>query len=145
MGDIRYLCIMIKGPTTIYLKTETSTLSRAALRLIAKETIQYCVATLGVKRSLPLPTVSVIKRGGSRRYGQYNVTMNHIQIHHNICGDVKTLIQTIIHEYTHYTQNLKRYHVLYSQFGYDKHPQEVEARNSEKLYSPCWKQIKKKI
>ena len=55
------------------------------------------------------------------------------------------LIQTIIHEYTHYTQNLKNYKVLYSMFGYDNHPQEVEARKNEKLYSPCWKQIKKKI
>jgi hypothetical protein len=135
---------MMTGPTTL-LKTKTNTLSRTALRLIAKETINYCVATLGVNRSLPLPTVSVIKRGRSRRYGQYNVTMNHIQIHHNICGDVKTLLQTLIHEYTHYTQDLNKYEVLYKQFGYDNHPQEVEARNSEKLYSPCWKQIKKKI
>ena len=132
------------GPTT-FLRTKTNTLSRTALRLIAKETINYCVATFGVNRTLPLPTVSVIKRGRSRRYGQYNVTMNHIQIHHNICGDVKTLLQTLIHEYTHYTQDLNKYEVLYKQFGYDNHPQEVEARNSEKLYSPCWKQIKKKI
>ena len=135
---------MIKGPTT-FLKTNTSTLTRTALRLIAKETINYCIATLGVNRTLPLPTVSVIKRGRSRRYGQYNVTDNHIQIHHNICGDVKTLLQTLIHEYTHYTQDLKKYEVLYKQFGYDKHPQEVEARKNEKHYSPCWKQIKKKI
>ena len=144
MGDIRYLCGMIKGPT-IFLKTKTSTLSTAALRLIAKETIEYCIATLGVKSSLPLPTVSVIKRGGSRRYGQYNITNNHIQIHHNICGTVQSMIQTLIHEYTHYTQDLKKYDVLYSQFGYDDHPLEVEARKNEKLYSPCWKQIKKNI
>ena len=135
---------MIKGPTT-YLKTDTSTLTRTALRLIAKETIMYCMQTLGTKSSKSIPTVSIIKRGRSRRYGQYNVTMNHIQIHYNICGDVKTLIQTLIHEYTHYLQNLKQYHVLYSQFGYDAHPQEVEARGNEKLYSPCWKQIKKTI
>ncbi len=55
------------------------------------------------------------------------------------------MIQTIIHEYTHYTQDLKKYDVLYKQFGYDSHPQEVEAVKNEKLYSPCWKQIKKKI
>ena len=144
MGDIRYLCIMIKGPTT-YLKTNTSTLTRTALRLIAKETINYCIATLGVKRSLPIPTVSIVKRGRSRRYGQYNMTDNHIQIHYDICGTVQMMIQTLIHEYTHYTQDLKKYDVLYKQFGYDSHPQELEAVKNEKLYSPCWKQIKKKI
>lgn len=142
--NIPYLCIMIKGPT-IYLKTNTSILTRTALRLIAKETIQYCIATFGVKRSLPLPTVSIIKRGGSRKYGQYDVTNNHIQIHYNVCGTVQMLIQTLIHEYTHYTQNLKRYDVLYCKFGYNKHPQEIEARGNEKHYSPCWKQIKNKI
>lgn len=144
MGDNRYLCIMIKGPTT-YLKTDTSTLSRTALRLIAKETINYCMQTLGTKSSKRVPTVSIIKRGRSRRYGQYNPNLNHIQIHYNVCGTVQLFIQTIIHEYTHYTQNLKNYRVLYSQFGYDAHPQEIEARNNEKLYSPCWKQIKKTI
>lgn len=135
---------MIKGPTT-YLKTNTSTLTRTALRLIAKETINYCISTLGVKTTLPVPTVSVIKRGRSRRYGQYDVTNNMIQIHYNVCGDVKLLIQTIIHEYTHYLQNLKKYDVLYKQYGYDRHPQEVEARKNEVLYSPCWKQIKNKL
>ena len=135
---------MIKGPTT-YLKTDTSTLTRTVINKITKETIMYCMQTLGVKSSLPLPTVSVIKRGRSRRYGQYNIVKNKIEIHYNICGTVQMMIQTIIHEYTHYTQNMKKYNVLYSKFGYDKHPQEIEARNNEKLYSPCWKQIKKNI
>ena len=135
---------MIKGPTT-YLKTDTSTLTRTVINKITKETIMYCMQTLGVKSSLPLPTVSVVKRGRSRRYGQYNIAKNKIEIHYNICGTVQMMIQTIIHEYTHYTQNMKKYNVLYSKFGYDKHPQEIEARNNEKLYSPCWKQIKKNI
>ena len=135
---------MIKGPTT-YLKTDTSTLTRTVINKITKETIMYCMQTLGVKSSLPLPTVSVVKRGRSRRYGQYNIVKNKIEIHYNICGTVQMMIQTIIHEYTHYTQNMKKYNVLYSKFGYDKHPQEIEARNNEKLYSPCWKQIKKNI
>ena len=87
---------MIKGPTT-YLKTDTSTLSRTALRLIAKETINYCMQTLGTKSSKRIPTVSIIKRGRSRRYGQYNPNLNHIQIHYNVCGTVQLFIQTIIH------------------------------------------------
>jgi hypothetical protein len=135
---------MIKGPTT-YLKTETSTLTRAVINKITKETIKYCIATLGVKSSLPVPSVSVVKRVGSRRYGQYSYVDNKIKIHYNICNDVRKMIETIIHEYTHYTQNLNHYRTLYKKYGYDKHPQEVEARKNEKLYSPCWKQIKSTI
>jgi len=135
---------MIKGPTT-YLKTDTSTLTRGQLRMIADATINYCITTLGTKSAKRVPTVSIVKRGRSRRYGQYNMTDNHIQIHYDICGTVQMMIQTLIHEYTHYTQDLKKYDVLYKQFGYDSHPQELEAVKNEKLYSPCWKQIKKKI
>ena len=144
MGNNRYLCGMIKGPTT-YLKTDTSTLTRGQLRMIAEQTIDYCIRTLGVKRSKSLPTFSLLKRSGSRKYGQYDVTNNHIQIHYNVCGTVQLFIQTIIHEYTHYIQNLRHYQVLYRKFGYDNHPQEIEARKNEKLYSPCWKQIKHNI
>lgn len=135
---------MIQGPTT-YLKTDTSTLTRTALRLIAKETIDYCISTLGVKRSLPIPTVSVVKRGRSRRYGQFDRVNNRIEIFYNTCGNVKILIQTIIHEYTHYLQDLRMYDILCVEYGYDKHPQEIEARKNERLYSPCWKQIKHKL
>jgi hypothetical protein len=144
VGDIRYLCIMIKGPTT-YLKTDTSTLTRSQLRVIADATINYCITTLGTKSAKRVPTLSIVKRGRSRKYGQYDVNNNHIEIHYNICGTVQMVIQTIIHEYTHYMQNLRHYQVLYSKFGYDNHPQEIEARKNEKLYSPCWKEIKNKI
>ena len=135
---------MNKGPTT-YLKTDTSTLTRSVINKITKETIKYCIAELGTKHALELPAVSVVKRGRSRRYGQYDPIKNKIEIHYNICGTVKMMIQTIIHEYTHYMQNLKKYDILYSKFGYDRHPQEIEACMNEKLYSPCWKQIKHNI
>ena len=128
----------------IFLKTDTSTLTRTAINKIAKETINYCVQTLGTKPSLELPAVSVVKRK-SRRYGQYDPIKNKIEIHYNICGDVKMVIKTIIHEYTHSLQNLRDYHFVLATVGYDKHPQEIEACKNEKLYSPCWKQIKKYI
>lgn len=133
----------MKGP--IYLITDTSTLTRKQLRAIANNTLLYCIHTLGLKHNKSIPTISIIKRNGSRRYGQYDIRNNHIQVHYNICGTVKLMVQTIIHEYTHYTQNLKNYKVYYSMYGYNKHPQEIEARKNEKLYSECWKQIKNKI
>jgi hypothetical protein len=145
MSEKGRIFVFMKQRPTILLKTKTDTLTRAALRLIAKETIHFCIATLGVKRTLPVPTVSVIKRGRSLRYGQYDMVNNHIQIHYNVCGDVKNMIQTLIHEYTHYTQNMNKYHKLIAKYGYDAHPQEVEARDNEKLYTPCFKFIKKSL
>lgn len=135
---------MIKGPTT-YLKTNTTTLTSTALRLIAMETMKYLISEMGINKSKPIPTVSIVNRGRSRRYGQYNHVENKIEIHHNVCGDVKMVIKTIIHEYSHYLQNMKTYYKLYKSVGYDDHPYEIEANKNEILYSPCWKSIKKNL
>lgn len=135
----------MNGPATIYLKTPTSTLTRSAIRQIAKETMNYLVLTLGTNPSLRVPTVSVIKRGGSKNYGTYDIAKNEIVVFHNICGSVGMTIKTIIHEYTHYLQDMDEYQVLYKKVGYNKHPHESEARKNEKLYSPCWKEIKHKL
>lgn len=139
-----YLRVMIKGPTT-YLKTNTSTLTRTALRLIAMETMKYCMNNMGINPTKPIPTVSIVNRGRSRRYGQYNTMRNKIEIHYNVCGDVKMVIKTIIHEYSHYLQNMKKYYKLYKLVGYDNHPYEIEAIRNETIYSPCWKHIKNKL
>lgn len=138
---------MKKGPTT-YLKTEVSTLTRSAISKIAKETIVFCSSSpLGVNKIKPLPTVSVIKRGRSSRYGEYDYMRNKITIYYNICVDVKTMIKTIIHEYTHYTQNIEGlYFKMLEKYGYDNHPQEVESRMNEILYySDCWRFVKTRI
>jgi hypothetical protein len=53
------------------------------------------------------------------------------------------VVRTVLHEYTHYLHNLLLYHNVLSKVGYEKHPQELEARGMEKLYSVCWNEIKK--
>jgi len=137
---------MKKGPTT-FLKTDVSTLTRTAISKIAKETIMFCSSALGVNVSKPLPSVSVIKRGRSSRYGEYDYVKNKITIYYNICVDVRTMIKTIIHEYTHYTQNIEGlYFKMLEKYGYDAHPQEIESRMNEILYySDCWNHIKNRI
>ena len=145
VGYFKYLCGMIKGSNT-YLKTKIDDLPRSVINKITKETMKYCIATLGTNPNTNVPPVSVVKRVGSRRYGEYNYMTNKIRIHHNICENVQMMIRTIIHEYTHYIQDIKgKYDILYKKYGYDKHPQEIEARKNEKLYSSCWKIIKNRI
>jgi hypothetical protein len=55
------------------------------------------------------------------------------------------VVRAVLHEYTHYLQNLRWYNHTLSKVGYDKHPQEIEARESETLYSICWNDIKTKL
>ena len=125
------------------LTTNTKTLTRRQLRRVAHYTITYCIKTFGINGDIP--TISIIKKPRSRRYGQYDIVNNKIVIHYNICGNIKMVIRTIIHEYTHHMQDMGKYHDLLNTYGYVKHPQEIEARLNENHYTKCWKQIKLKI
>jgi hypothetical protein len=145
IGELFVPLYYMNGPTTIYLKTPTSTLTRSAIRQIAMETMDYCMQTMGTNPSIRVPRVSVIKRGRSKNYGSFDIDKNNIIVYHNVCETVGMTIRTIIHEYTHYLQDMKQYQILYKKVGYNKHPYELEARRNEKLYSPCWKTIKNKI
>ena len=135
----------MNGPTTIYLKTPTSTLTRTAINQIAMETMDHCMRTMGTNPSIRIPYVSVIRRGRSKNFGTFDINKNKIIVYHNVCETVGMMIKTIIHEYTHYLQDMNEYQILYKKVGYNKHPHELEARRNEKLYSQCWKQIKNKI
>jgi hypothetical protein len=55
------------------------------------------------------------------------------------------VVRSVLHEYAHYLQNLRWYNHVLQKVGYDKHPQEVEARVVETMYSICWNDIKNKI
>jgi hypothetical protein len=77
--------------------------------------------------------------------GQYLPEENEIEIYWNNMLTVREIIETCIHEWTHYHQPiLTKYHKW--QGSYSKNPFEVEARKNEKIYTPiCWKEIKKKV
>ena len=78
-------------------------------------------------------------------YGEFRWDINTLYVYRNNCLTIKTLITTVLHEYRHAQQDLSGYHQVLEKVGYKKHPLEVEARESEKLYSPCWRSIKKKL
>mgnify|MGYP000868585770 FL=1 len=63
----------------------------------------------------------------------------------NYAPTVKMVIRSVLHEYTHYLQNLRWYNNALDKVGYDRHPQEKEARVVETMYSICWKDIKNNI
>lgn len=79
-------------------------------------------------------------------YGQYCDKNHWLSINLSTSNNVKDLVKTTIHEYTHVCQDLKEYALMNKQVGYDNNPLEVEARyNEETYYTNCWRSIKGKI
>lgn len=138
---LSYLCTMTKN-NNIYLKTKTTELTLFRLRKLATFVLLYCVAKKGTHKYKPVPRVSIVNRVDDKFYGLFDCTNNTILINRAYSTNVKLFIQTLLHEYTHYLQNMNTYIQLYKKVGYEKHPYELEARESEKLYSEAFKQLK---
>lgn len=127
---------------TILLKTPTTDLSLFKIKKIASLTLLYCMTKLGTHKYKSVPKVSVINNPDLNYFGVFKCDTNTIVINRAYATNVKLFIQTLIHEYTHYLQNMTQYNQIYKKVGYDKHPFEIEARGNEKLYSEVFKQIK---
>ena len=142
VGDIPYLCKM-----KTYLKTPTSDLTVHQIRKIVCETIKWCETNVGTKhkfRTLKF-CVRTLPQGYTPAYGCYDYSKNCIMVFRNYAPTVKMVVRSVLHEYTHYLQNLRWYGNVLNKVGYDKHPQEIEARGMECFYSVCWNDIKNKI
>jgi hypothetical protein len=139
VGIIPYLCGML------YLKTPTSDLSVHQIRTIVKETIMWCQENLGTKSYDVDFSVRTLRNKTNPSYGCYDGARRTIMVYRNYTPTVKMIIRVVLHEYTHYLQNLRWYGNVLSKVGYNKHPQELEARLMEDLYSQCWGEIKVKL
>ena len=128
----------------IYLKTPTSELSVREIRSIVESTLVWCNKYMGTKRKYKTLKFKVrtCKNVGSKCMGFYDFENNIICVNRNNIIDVKQVVRVVIHEYTHFLQNLRYYSNTLARVGYDNHPLEIEARRSESLYSQCWKDIK---
>ncbi len=135
-----YLCLM-----KTYLKTPTSDMTTAQIRRVVGETIAWCQDNLGTKSYKVDYSVRTLREGYTPAYGMYDPTIRTILVFRNYSPTVKDVIRAVIHEYTHYLQNLRWYNNVLSKVGYDKHPQEIEARVTETMYSICWNDIKNKL
>ena len=134
-----YLCGML------YLKTPTSDLSVSQIRSIVCETIRWCETNLGAKSYGVKFCVRTLGEKYTPAYGMYDGGRKTIFVFRNYAPTVKCVVRAVLHEYTHYLQNLRWYNHTLSKVGYNKHPQEKEARVTEDLYSQCWGEIKVKL
>jgi len=137
VGDLLYLCGML------YLKTPTSDLSVHQIRTIVCETIRWCETNLGTKSFKVNYCVRTLGEKYTPAYGMYDPTKRTIFVFRNYSPTVRCVVRAVLHEYTHYLQNLRWYNNVLSKVGYENHPQEKEALVMEELYSQCWKEIKR--
>jgi hypothetical protein len=134
------------------LKTSTKTISLQEKREIVKKTIEWCKTNLGVynrrrnkfKYSIRVQSKKDINKIGCEAMGQFECKTNTLTIYHNNNETVKDLVQTTIHEYTHYLQPISTYYRKYYKiYDYYSNPFEIEAfKNEKKYYKKCWKSIK---
>ena len=142
MGEIHYLCGML------YLKTPTSELTTSQLRRVVCETIKWCETNIGDKPTRKKSfkfCVRTLPSGYTPAYGCYDYNINTLFVFRNHAMDIRMVIRAVLHEYTHFMQNLRYYHNVLSKVGYDQHPLEKQARAMEYFYSYCWKDIKRKL
>ena len=140
LGILSYLCLM-----KTYLKTPTSEMTVSQIRRLVCETIKWCETNLGTKSYKVDYSVRTLGEKYTPAYGCYDFNKRTIYVFRNYAPTVKMVVRSVLHEYTHYLQNLRWYNNVLQKVGYDKHPQEVEARVVETMYSICWNEIKNKI
>jgi hypothetical protein len=116
---------------------------------IALLAYQWCCDTFGSPlKSGELPQIELVSNRHSNDLGLYwerIITINTVY-HKSVSG----IIRTVIHEYTHFLQmpklyDMGKYHKLYKKYGYEQHPMEIDAVNSEKKhYRNCLRYLQRR-
>lgn len=110
-------------------------LSKYKIQKSGKIISDFCKEKIGKAKGNDYPTLQ-LSYVSSDCMGLYDPFDHKIIIYVNYCQTVSDLTSTIIHEWTHSCQNvLKNYVKLYKKFGYDNHPMEIEACESEKKWN----------
>ena len=131
----------------IYLNTKITALGRAPAVRIAEMALRWCRRNIGVNyRKKYLPAWYIIKSPGCESLcGEYDCWDNEVYVYWDQCTDVRELINTCIHEWTHQMQPIRTKYYKYPG-TYSRNPYERQARYNEIKYTPVvWKQIKTKL
>ena len=110
------------------------------LKEVTKNTYQWCVEKFGSPlKGGQLPKLRIHFSNRRKYKGQYVAKTREIYVYVYYMDSIKDIIETVIHEYTHFLQMPKlrdgmKYHRLYMKDGYDNEF-EREAYEAEKLYS----------
>lgn len=130
----------------VYLKTRLDSLERGPTITIANHALRWCRDNMGVNnRKKYLPSWNITKGYDPDLVGEYDHEMNEVLIYYGAIDDVKELLQTCIHEWTHQLQPITTKYFKYPG-SYSRNPYERQARyNEQKYYKQCWNSIKHKV
>ena len=126
------------------LHTKTKGLSVSQRRKVVGLTVEWMKENIGRKVSKERTFSYKVMKLGDRytpAYGCYDMEINTMFVFHNFCPTVKSMIKCVLHEYTHYLQNLRYYHHKLEVYGYAGHPDEKQSRFMESLYEWVWEDI----
>lgn len=119
----------------------------APSRKYVNKIVDWCIKTYGKsKYNKEFPEVHYRSRyyldEDANTLAFYDDTDGVIYINKDEHKSLRTLANSIIHEYTHYKQNMKHYDVLSTYLPYNKNPMEIEANEVAKRDTKkCLKEI----
>ena len=130
----------------IYLKTKIEDLGREPTVRIANMVFRWCRRNLGVNGRKKYAPVWYIRKGWSAgEMGEYDAYDNELFIYWDNIPNVRELIQTIVHEWTHQNQPILSKYYKYPG-TYSRNPYERAARYAEMKWTPViWNELKHKI
>jgi hypothetical protein len=129
------------------LNTPIDKVTNEQLLKIAEKTLMWCHYKFGVNPKKRTAVKLSLYTVGSPYYGAYLHRKNTIIIFKEKHKTIEEFVRTIIHEYTHYLQPIRKYYHLVEKItGYGDNPFEAEAyRNEELFYKNCWLQVKRSL
>ena len=129
----------------IYLNTKIESLGRKEVVSIANICLRWCRRHMGVNNRKKYQPIWYVVKGWDDDCGQYDATDNEVYIYYNNNLDIRELIGTCIHEWTHQLQPILTKYDRYPG-TYSRNPYEREARRNEDKYTKaCWSHIRKRL
>lgn len=116
---------------------------------LANYTLRWCKKNLGTNKRKNIPKISIrlkVKDDEGEWYGIYIWQENRIMISLEKNKTMGDIVGTVIHEYTHYLQSMRKYYEFFNIYYYSTHPYEKQAiKNSKKYTNKCLYDFRKSI
>ncbi len=133
----------MKNPT---LYTRLKWKRKTDIERVVDLTVDWCVGKWGLNGRRSGPLVAEVNWEERHSMGQYDYKENLITIYAKANLNIRDLVDTVIHEFTHQRQKMSQYHKVLKSKGYSEHPMEKEAYETAKQNrKQCWQEIKKKM
>ena len=125
----------LRSPNKMKWNTDIKNYTTPKQRKIVLEITNWCVSELGMETRLKrMPEIKLINRACTGLYGEYHSGTHKILIYPDEQENLRRLVDTVIHEFTHSCQKFisRRYEAASEKHGYNDNPFEVEARKIAK-------------